>query len=577
MKKTLAVLVALIMLLSVLTACSGTDDVTPTESPTEGAATKPEETEKPDEGDGDVVLAELGAMPLITSGQYTLTVGLPQNVQVTDYYDNYLTKLIEEKSGLTLEFEFFPPSEAVQKLELMVSANQNQQLPDIISGINVGNLGKLRYGQQGVYLALNEYMETDAHWLNVVSEKYLTEQEKEYQKTFYTSADGKMYQFPYVISDPTDDTAWSLWINHTWLDELGLEMPKTTEDFYNVLKAFKEQDPNRNETNDEIPFVGSTGWVSDPTYCILNSFLYFSTYRLNAENGVISAPYVQEEYREGLRYLNRLYKEELLSPLSFTQDAASHKAMLDLTPEQDSYVGVFSGHPHTKFAVDSLKRMEYTSIPPLTGPEGVCYSPMDLTGFGISVHITRDAKNPQLCFRFLDMMCQEELSLSVRFGKQGDDWRFAEPTDEGRSEKYSPPVYWTSNLRWTTENNVIWNLNAFNFLPKRLFGAGVKQKYDNEATQYRQDDFFRSVAEREGKQPDEVVTILVYNEQEQEVINELETNIKSYEAEQRVFFITGERDIENDWDDYLKELNAMGLEEYLKIVQQCYDRMFKQQ
>ncbi|MGI6537250.1 MAG: hypothetical protein ACOX22_02700 [Caldicoprobacterales bacterium] len=57
--------------------------------------------------------------------------------------------------------------------------------------------------------------------------------------------------------------------------------------------------------------------------------------------------------------------------------------MLDLTPEQDSYVGVFSGHPHTKFAVDSLKRMEYTSIPPLTGPEGVCYSPMELTGFGI--------------------------------------------------------------------------------------------------------------------------------------------------------------------------------------------------
>jgi putative aldouronate transport system substrate-binding protein len=573
MKKTLAFLLVLIMLLSVLTACTRTGDtLTPTQAPT-GAATSKPSTEEPSEG--GLVLADLGAMPLITSGEYTLTIGLPQSVQVTDYYDNYLTNLLQEKSGLNFEFVFFPSTgaEAIQKLELMVSANQ--ELPDIITAINVGPLGKLSYGTQGVYLALDEYLETDTHWLEIAKEKYLTEQEKRDMYTYYTSADGHIYGFPYIVSDPTDDTSHSLWINHTWLSTLGLEMPKTTEDFYNVLTAFKNEDPNGNGTNDEIPFIGSTAWVSDPTFCILSSFIYFTPVRLNVENGVISAPYVQEEYREGLRYLNRLVSEDLLSPLSFTQDGASHKAMLDLTPDQDSYVGVFSGHPHTKFAVDSLKRMEYTSIPPLTGPGGVCYSPMELTGYGVSVHITRDAKNPQLVFRFLDMMCQDDLSLSVRFGKEGDDWRFAEPGDEGRTEKYSPPVYWTSNLRWTTENNVIWNLNAFNFLPKGLFGAGVKQVYDNEATQYRQDDFFRSVGEREGKQPEETVNILIYTEEEQEKINELETNIKTYEAEQRVLFITGGRDIENEWDDYINELKAMGLDNYLEIVQTCYDRMFK--
>jgi putative aldouronate transport system substrate-binding protein len=573
MKKTLAFLLVLIMLLSVLTACTRTGDtLTPTQAPT-GAATSKPSTEEPSEG--GLVLADLGAMPLITSGEYTLTIGLPQSVQVTDYYDNYLTNLLQEKSGLNFEFVFFPSTgpEAVQKLELMVTSNQ--ELPDIITAINVGPLGKLNYGAQGVYLALDEYLETDTHWLEIAKEKYLTEQEKKDMYTYYTSADGHIYGFPYVVSDPTDDTSHSLWINHSWLSTLGLEMPKTTEDFYNVLTAFKNEDPNGNGTNDEIPFVGSTAWVSDPTFCILSSFIYFTPVRLNVENGVISAPYVQEEYREGLRYLNRLVSEDLLSPLSFTQDGASHKAMLDLTPDQDSYVGVFSGHPHTKFAVDSLKRMEYTSIPPLTGPGGVCYSPMELTGYGVSVHITRDAKNPQLVFRFLDMMCQDDLSLSVRFGKEGDDWRFAEPGDEGRTEKYSPPVYWTSNLRWTTENNVIWNLNAFNFLPKGLFGAGVKQVYDNEATQYRSDDFYRSVAEREGKQPEETVNILIYTEDEQEKINEFETNIKTYEAEQRVLFITGGRDIENDWDDYINELKAMGLDNYLKIVQTCYDRMFK--
>ena len=572
MKKTLAILLVFCTIFSVLTACAGTGDTSgPTKAPTTTAPTTPK-TDPP--SDGGLVLADLGAMPLITSGEYTLTIGIPQNVQVTDYYDNYLTNLIQEKSGLNLEFVFFPSTgpEAIQKLELMVSANQ--ELPDLTTAINVGMLGKQNYGSQGVFLALDEYLENDSHWLEISKELYLTEQEKKDMYTYYTSADGHIYGFPYIVSDPTDDTSHSLWINNTWLTTLGLEMPKTTEDFYNVLTAFKNDDPNGNGTNDEIPFVGSTAWVSDPTFCILSSFVYFTPVRLNVDNGIISAPYVQDEYREGLRYLNRLVKEELLNPLSFTQDGASHKAMLDLTPDQDSYVGVFSGHPHTKFAVDSIKRMEYTSIPPLTGPAGVAYSPMELTGYGMSVHITRDAKNPQLVFRFLDMMCQDELSLSVRFGKQGDDWRFAESGEPARSEN-TTPVYWTSNKRWTTENNVIWNSNAFNFLPKGLFGAGVKQVYDNEATQYRQDDFFRSVAERVGKQPEQTVNILIYTKEEQEKINDFETNIKTYEAEQRVLFITGVRDIDNDWDNYVNELKTMGLDSYLEIVQTCYDRMFK--
>ena len=43
------------------------------------------------------------------------------------------------------------------------------------------------------------------------------------------------------------------WINKAWLDELGLEMPETTEDLKTVLKAFKENDLNKNGKNDEIP------------------------------------------------------------------------------------------------------------------------------------------------------------------------------------------------------------------------------------------------------------------------------------------------------------------------------------
>ncbi len=571
MKKALTILIIAVMVLSLAScAAQGTTSQTTTGKTTEGATTA-NTTAAP----GGVVLAELGAMPLITSGEYILSIGLPQSVQVTDYYDNYLTKFLEERSGLKFEFFFFPTNgeEAKQKLELMVSSSQ--ELPDIVSSINVGNLGKENYGQQGIFLNLDDYMKNDTFWLNKSADLYLTDQEKKDMITFYTSSDGHMYQFPYVISDPTDDTALSLWIDKKWLEKLDLTMPKTTDDFYNVLKKFSTSDPNGNGTNDEIPFIGSSGWVSDPTFCILNAFLYFSPYRLNVDNGIVSAPFTTNEYRQGLEYLSKLVSENLLNPLAFTQDYASQKSMLDLTPDQDTIVGVFAGHPHTYFAVDSEKRTEYTSIPPLTGPEGVSYAPMELSGYGMSVHITKYAENPQLVFRFLDMMCQDENSLSVRFGKQGDDWRFATADETPSFEKYAPPKFWTSNLRWGTENNVIWNNNVFDFIPKGLFGASVKMTYDNPNTTYREEDWARSVAERDGKQPSDVITILIYTAEEQAEINDLQTNIQTFEAQQRVLFITGAKSLENDWDAYLTELKNIGVDRYLEIVQQCYNRMHK--
>lgn len=44
-------------------------------------------------------------------------------------------------------------------------------------------------------------------------------------------------------------------INKTWLDKLGLKVPDTIDELYNVLKAFKERDPNGNGRLDEIPVI----------------------------------------------------------------------------------------------------------------------------------------------------------------------------------------------------------------------------------------------------------------------------------------------------------------------------------
>ena len=71
--------------------------------------------------------------------------------------------------------------------------------------------------------------------------------------------DGNIYSFPGVY-DPEFKSVLSsakMWVKQSWLDELGLKEPQTTDDFYNMLKAFKEKDPNK--TDNRTKFLT---WVS---------------------------------------------------------------------------------------------------------------------------------------------------------------------------------------------------------------------------------------------------------------------------------------------------------------------------
>ena len=59
-----------------------------------------------------------------------------------------------------------------------------------------------------------------------------------------------------------------LWIYQPWLDALGLEMPQTTDEFEQVLLAFKEQDPNGNGRGGRDPVVdtmSAEGWQARST------------------------------------------------------------------------------------------------------------------------------------------------------------------------------------------------------------------------------------------------------------------------------------------------------------------------
>ena len=97
---------------------------------------------------------------------------------------------------------------------------------------------------------------TGAHiYLDTVSVGYKQAfEEIDGLKEYITTPDGNIYSLPNIDGSLHVQYNMKLWINTQWLDNLGLDMPTTTEEFYEVMKAFKEKDANGNgDPNDEIP------------------------------------------------------------------------------------------------------------------------------------------------------------------------------------------------------------------------------------------------------------------------------------------------------------------------------------
>lgn len=518
-----------------------------------------------------------GELPIVTE-PITLTIGLTPQANVIDYNDNYLTKRLEKDTGINIEFYFFPKQETTQKLELMVASGE--ELPDIILRIGISAAARYQYGMDGVIIPLNDYFDKHGHFFNVNSKKYMSDIELDLLYSLSTSPDGNMYVFPFYLSDITDSQVEALYINHDWLDVLDLDIPATTDELYDVLVAFRDKDPNGNKLRDEIPLVGynSVFVRGDIIAILMNSFRYYSKYRFDVNDGIISPQFTDEAFREGLRYINKLYKEELISPLSFTQDASQLKAMIDLPSDQTTIVGTVATHPLSSICGFSVtggydKVLEYTCLDPLKGPNGVAYSPYSASGYQLATYITRDCEHPEAAFRLLDYMCDIEISLTSRRGEPGVDWVWCE---EGTESDFSAiginAKYDIVNNVWSENQNKHWTL-SLGVQPPSIFNATLKKISENPLEQARKELFYGGFLKRYGMYPKEIMTNVIYTDQELNEINEIMTTIHTYVDETRVRFVTGSLDLDKDWEDYIKTLNDMGLERYIEVVQTAYTRM----
>lgn len=515
----------------------------------------------------------------------TLKVGIQQKASVIDYNTNVYTTWLEEQTGVHVEFVKFSGSSSDITTQVALMIAGGEELPDVFWGFSpISQTTGREYGNQGYFIDLKPYFDdpemshfTREAYKEIFGEEKGAKMFDENCRRGTYNKDGGIYAFVNMEEVPFDSPICHTVINQQWLDKLGLEAPKTIDELYDVLVAFRDQDPNGNGKKDEIPMIAPVnGNYQRIVDYILNAFVYTnSTIHFNVTDGKVWTPYNTEEYRQGLIFIRKLVKDGLLSPLSWTMKSADLISLLN--PTDGVYtVGISAGHGDVSFTTDDAF-FTYSPLAPLadaTGKGG--YGARNYYPTKFNNYISADCKIPEIAFRWLDFQMSGEAFLRQRWGEYGVDWEYSTNPDAGSYAVEIPAkiVIHDPNI-WAEQNNKCWH-TVDSIASEYYYSYEVDLSDATNPNTKRVSNIYNNYLNyKNAGLPDEMFWYASYTDEEIDLRAEFTTDLSSYISLSRTNFCTGDDDPADDatWNKYLTELEGLRYSEYVETAQKGYERV----
>ncbi len=344
-----------------------------------------------------------------------------ENIAV-DFSSMWYYRQIEQQTGVHVDFTEVKDSEWSSSVGL---AFVKGKMPDLILR---GSLDVEEYGvTRNLLVPLDEYI--DRGFLP----NYAGRMEQAGLREQLTASDGHIYQLGFLISQDVN-TNGHFFINRTWLDRLQLPVPETVEQLTEVLRHFRDDDPNGNGLQDEIPLEFT---FDDNTTGIYNLFSFFGL-PLNEEyvyadrTGRVHFAPEENAFFEALDWLHQLYREGLLDVDFISQGSSIWAAKVN-----EGNTGVFSYWRLQNTALSPGVTDNYQVMLPVhaEGKQACLPRNMDIIEFGAA--LTTDNRNIEASLRWLDAQFETENMLVSQNGAVGDTLIRRE---DGRYEvRYVPP------------------------------------------------------------------------------------------------------------------------------------------
>jgi len=375
-------------------------------------------------------------------------------------------------------------------------------------------------------------------------------------KAKVSASDGKIYQLPY-IPDTLTIADTTLYVRMDWINQAGVKKPTTIAEFYNVLKTFQKLDPT---------YIPLGMWWDTLKTTMVPSFgpSVEPWYDKDASGKVFVVP-ATDQYKEMLKFLNKLYAEKLLDNETFTQKQEALIAKV-----KENKVGFTSFG--TLLLPSNFKsgKYEIELCQPLTSE--FAGTPKNRTNPGkVSLGqagMTNKDKYPEATMRWLDINYSDEdvapgiNCFSIWLGIRGVSWDYTTP-DKSIYKRLIPADTKYSEVEYMTQNIVPGEGPCklpFLAMPEPATSASQYMKASESVKHWYPYN-----------KPEFPMGYLRYTKDEQARMNTLRTDLETYVRQMEAKFVSGTEPLSN-WDAYLANLKKVGIDEFTKILQAAYDR-----
>ncbi|MGI6019023.1 MAG: extracellular solute-binding protein [Marvinbryantia sp.] len=530
-----------------------------------------------------------GTLPIITDqaafeekyGQISALI-VNSADRVVDVAELDMVKKWTEDTGIAFEWQPIPSEGAQEKINLMLASGE--ELPDVFWNFGDGKSGNIvvQYADQGIFTPTEDLINNYVPSLK----KILDDSDKYWEEI--TAPDGHTYGFPYIEEMyGLVLTPGPLLINKTWLDQLGLEVPTTVDEWVECMKAFRDGgDLNGNGEADEIPLASWFG--ATDTFGSYNMFYRFTgafgqadSYcggnqyadHLRMIDGKVTFTAMDEAFRKTAEFFNMLYNEGLIWNGSFEADesAAYHKSLIKEDVARIGCFGTWTDQEITNLDVHD----EYVALPRLEGEAGKMgfennYSELQDSS---NTAITVDCEFPHVVAAFMEYMVGDPaISIQSNWGSVGYNYEIDEngimrtPLDEqGRYIAQVPEYtdFGKARVNSTTCRGSMVVLNEY-------YETVVGYTYD--AVQLLENQ--KTNGKDEIMEEYETIPRVMMTTEEIQRLTQIQPTVSDIVDRYINVWVT-EGVTDDNWNAYLGELEAAGVNDVIAIYQAAVDRNTK--
>lgn len=461
-----------------------------------------------------------------------------------DLKDSLVMKDFEKNNEVKFDFNSVMSTDLVEKRNLLLSSGD---YPDIFLKAGFASTDLTKYGKQGVFIPLEKYIKKYAPNLSAKLDEIDG-------WGYITSGDGHIYSLPEIQGISPANNIY--WINQKWLNNLGLKEPRSLDELYTVLKAFKDEDANGNgDKNDEIPITANDVAIPDLLLSYFGITYDYPT-QLSVIDGKLTFVPTSNVYKQYVAFITKLYQEGILDKNAFTQKYEQQGAIGKSTDTLGSF---FEAAPFV--SVGREKDPDYVALTPFDNAK---YSNGKQVWEG-TLAITDKCKNPENIVKMFDYFYSEKGGIEAWMGLEGKTWQ---TNKDGNWEWIVGKGYGDDVEAVRSSQMLQGAANHPSIQPDFWFDKMSPEMDPGEAKLNK---------EREKVTKNGVLALpaLTFSEEDSMTLATLKPDITAYINQYAAQVATGKLKLEDSWDNYVKTVDNMGATKLFNIYNKAYKKAIK--